>query len=87
MSVKVVIPARYGSSRLPGKPLLTLLDKPVIWHVIERCKEAGIEQADIFVATDDQRISDVLKDEGIQVVLTTSSHQSGTDRILSLIHI
>ncbi|MEZ8337458.1 3-deoxy-manno-octulosonate cytidylyltransferase [Vibrio cyclitrophicus] len=81
MSVKVVIPARYGSSRLPGKPLLTLLDKPVIWHVIERCKEAGIEQADIFVATDDQRISDVLKDEGIQVVLTSSSHQSGTDRI------
>ncbi|MGF1883304.1 3-deoxy-manno-octulosonate cytidylyltransferase [Vibrio splendidus] len=81
MSVKVVIPARYGSSRLPGKPLLVLLDKPIIWHVIERCKEAGIEQTDIFVATDDQRISDELKDEGIQVVLTSSSHQSGTDRI------
>ena len=81
MSVKVVIPARYGSSRLPGKPLLTLLDKPVIWHVIERCKEAGIEQADIFVATDDQRISEALKDEDIQIVITSSSHQSGTDRI------
>ncbi|CAH6856899.1 3-deoxy-manno-octulosonate cytidylyltransferase [Vibrio chagasii] len=81
MSVKVVIPARYGSSRLPGKPLLTLLNKPVIWHVIERCKEAGIEQAEIFVATDDQRISDALKGEDIQVVLTASSHQSGTDRI------
>ncbi|MFS1931112.1 3-deoxy-manno-octulosonate cytidylyltransferase [Vibrio cyclitrophicus] len=87
MSVKVVIPARYGSSRLPGKPLLTLLDKPVIWHVIERCKEAGIEQADIFVATDDQRISDVLKDEGIQVVLTSSSHQSGTDRINEVVEL
>ncbi|MUK49027.1 3-deoxy-manno-octulosonate cytidylyltransferase [Aliivibrio fischeri] len=81
MNVKVVIPARYGSSRLPGKPLLTLLDKPVIWHVIERCKEAGIEQNDIFVATDDQRIIDVLRDESIQVVLTSSEHQSGTDRI------
>lgn len=81
MNVKVVIPARYGSSRLPGKPLLTLLDKPVIWHVIERCKEAGIEQNDIFVATDDQRIIDALKDESIQVVLTSSEHQSGTDRI------
>jgi len=81
MNVKVVIPARYGSSRLPGKPLLTLLDKPVIWHVIERCKEAGIEQNDIFVATDDQRIIDALRDESIQVVLTSSQHQSGTDRI------
>lgn len=81
MNVKVVIPARYSSSRLPGKPLLTLLDKPVIWHVIERCKEAGIEQNDIFVATDDQRIIDALRDESIQVVLTSSEHQSGTDRI------
>ena len=81
MNVKVVIPARYGSSRLPGKPILKLLGKPVIWHVIERCKEADIKQADIFVATDDQRISDTLKDEDIQVVLTSSLHQSGTDRI------
>ncbi|EAQ66006.1 3-deoxy-manno-octulosonate cytidylyltransferase [Marinomonas sp. MED121] len=81
MSVKVVIPARYGSTRLPGKPLLTLLDKPVIWHVIERCKEAGIEQTDIFVATDDKRIIDALKGEDVQVVLTSSEHQSGTDRI------
>ncbi|CAV17249.1 3-deoxy-manno-octulosonate cytidylyltransferase [Vibrio atlanticus] len=87
MGVKVVIPARYGSSRLPGKPLLTLLDKPVIWHVIERCKEAGIEQSDIFVATDDQRISGALKDEGIQVVLTSSLHQSGTDRINEVVQI
>ncbi|WP_368084884.1 3-deoxy-manno-octulosonate cytidylyltransferase [Vibrio splendidus] len=87
MSVKVVIPARYGSSRLPGKPLLTLLNKPVIWHVIERCKDAGIEQADIFVATDDQRIIGALKDEGIQVVLTSSSHQSGTDRINEVVQL
>ncbi|CAM3729098.1 3-deoxy-manno-octulosonate cytidylyltransferase [Vibrio aquimaris] len=81
MSVKVVIPARYGSSRLPGKPLLTLLDKPVVWHVIQRCKEAGIGLDDIFVATDDQRIIDVLKGENIQVIFTSSEHQSGTDRI------
>ena len=81
MSVKVVIPARYGSSRLPGKPLLTLLEKPVVWHVIERCKEAGIAPNDIFVATDDKRIADALKSENIQVVLTSPEHQSGTDRI------
>ncbi|TVU75459.1 3-deoxy-manno-octulosonate cytidylyltransferase [Vibrio tasmaniensis] len=87
MSVKVVIPARFGSSRLPGKPLLILRNKPVIWHVIERCKEAGIEQADIFVATDDQRISEALKDEDIQVVLTSSSHQSGTDRINEVVEL
>ncbi|MGF1784841.1 3-deoxy-manno-octulosonate cytidylyltransferase [Photobacterium swingsii] len=81
MTVKVVIPARYGSSRLPGKPLLTLLDKPVIWHVVERCKEAGVKPNDIFVATDDQRIIDALKDESIQIVLTSPLHQSGTDRV------
>ena len=81
MNAKVVIPARYGSSRLPGKPLLSLIDKPIICHVIERCKEAGFKQSDIFVATDDQRIMDALEGEGIQVVFTSSSHQSGTDRI------
>lgn len=81
MSVKVVIPARYNSSRLPGKLLLKLIDKPVICHVIERCKEAGIEHDDIFVATDDQRIVQALKNEKIKVVLTSIEHQSGTDRI------
>lgn len=81
MDVKVVIPARYGSSRLPGKPLLMLLGKPVIWHVVERCKEAGIDRDNIFVATDDQRIIEALKDYDINVVLTSLSHQSGTDRI------
>lgn len=81
MSVKVIIPARFGSSRLPGKPLMTILNKPVIWHVVERCKEAGIEENDIFVATDDERIIDVLKYDGIKTVLTSTSHQSGTDRI------
>lgn len=81
MNVKIVIPARFGSSRLPGKPLLKLLDKPVIWHVVERCKEAGIGNSDIFVATDDIRIVEALKYENIQVVMTSSSHQSGTDRI------
>ena len=81
MNVKVVFPARYCSTRLPGKPLLPLLDKPVVWHVIERCKEAGIKQSDIVVATDDERICDALKNEGIQIFITSSSHQSGTDRI------
>ncbi|OED64306.1 3-deoxy-manno-octulosonate cytidylyltransferase [Vibrio tasmaniensis ZS-17] len=81
MNVKIVIPARFGSTRLPGKSLLTLLDKPVVLHVVDRCIEAGISRNDIFVATDDIRIENVLSESGIQVVMTSSSHQSGTDRI------
>lgn len=86
MCFKVVIPARYDSSRLPGKPLLSLLGKPVILHVIDRCRDAGIKLSDIFVATDDKRIFDFLEFEGIQVKLTSSSHVSGTDRINELVH-
>lgn len=81
MKFKIVIPARFSSSRLPGKPLLRILDKPVVWHVIQRCKEAGISADDILVSTDDSIIKDSLKHEDIEVVLTSLSHKSGTDRI------
>jgi 3-deoxy-manno-octulosonate cytidylyltransferase (CMP-KDO synthetase) len=80
-SIKVVIPARYGSSRLEGKPLLQLLGKSIVLHVVERCKEAGIANEDIFVATDDKRILSALEPCGVQVVMTSDKHQSGTDRI------
>jgi 3-deoxy-manno-octulosonate cytidylyltransferase (CMP-KDO synthetase) len=80
-SIKVVIPARYGSSRLEGKPLLQLLGKSIVLHVVERCKEAGIANDDIFVATDDKRILSALEPCGVQVVMTSDKHQSGTDRI------
>ena len=76
---KVVIPARYGSSRLPGKPLLDIAGKPMIVHVCERAQEADAEE--VVVATDDQRIFQAVTDLGIKAVMTRVDHQSGTERI------
>ncbi len=76
---KVVIPARYGSSRLPGKPLLDIAGKPMIVHVCERAQEADAEE--VVVATDDQRIFQAVTDLGIKAVMTRADHQSGTERI------
>ena len=56
--IHIVIPARYASTRLPGKPLLNIAGKPMILHVLDRALESGY--ADVVVATDDQRIADVV---------------------------
>ncbi|MCK5354893.1 MAG: 3-deoxy-manno-octulosonate cytidylyltransferase [Methyloprofundus sp.] len=82
---KVVIPARYGSSRLPGKPLLNLAGRPMVLHVCDRAKEAGAEQ--IVVATDDIRILDVVKNDGFDAVMTRSEHESGTERLAEVAEI
>ncbi|WP_428604609.1 3-deoxy-manno-octulosonate cytidylyltransferase [Sedimenticola sp.] len=79
MNFKVVIPARYGSTRLPGKPLLKIHGQPMIQHVHRRAVESGAEQ--IIVATDDQRIADCVRGFGGEVCLTDPGHRSGTDRI------
>lgn len=76
---KVVIPARYGSTRLPGKPLLNIAGKPMIAHVCERAQEADADE--IIVATDDERIFQVVNDLGFKAVMTRADHQSGTERI------
>ncbi len=76
---KVVIPARYGSTRLPGKPLLDIAGQAMISHVCQRASEAEAEE--VVVATDDQRIFDRVQDLGHQVVMTDPGHQSGTERI------
>jgi len=76
---KVVIPARYGSTRLPGKPLLNIAGKPMIAHVCERAQEADADE--IIVATDDQRIFQAVGDLGFKAVMTRADHQSGTERI------
>ncbi len=82
MSFTVVIPARYGSSRFPGKPLALIDGKPMIQHVVERAKEAGADT--IIVATDDDRIKNVV--EGFaKVCMTSPQHQSGTERIAEVI--
>lgn len=73
-----IIPARYASTRFPGKPLALLGGKPVIQHVYEKVT-AVLEAA--YVATDDERIYDVVKAFGGQVVMTRTDHKSGTDRI------
>ena len=75
-----IIPARYGSSRLPGKPLKTILGKLMIQRVCERC--AQYELLDIVcVATDDDRIVQAVKGFGGQAVMTRPDHPSGTDRL------
>jgi 3-deoxy-manno-octulosonate cytidylyltransferase (CMP-KDO synthetase) len=76
---KVVIPARYGSTRLPAKPLLQIAGKPMIAHVCQRAQEAGAD--DIIVATDDERIFQTVMALGIKAVMTRVDHQSGTERI------
>jgi len=73
-----IIPARYASTRFPGKPLTLIHNKPMIQHVCERCKEADLD--DLFVATDDERIKNSVENFGGKVIMTNSNHASGTDR-------
>lgn len=75
-----VIPARYGSTRLPAKSLAIIHGKPMIQHVYERCLKAKL-LSEILVATDDKRIFDAVINFGGNVVMTSKSHKSGTDRI------
>lgn len=79
MRFSVVIPARYQSQRLPGKPLVDIAGKPMIRRVWERCRTSGA--ADVIVATDDHRILDACKAFGAHAVMTSPTHASGTDRI------
>ncbi|MGJ0491558.1 3-deoxy-manno-octulosonate cytidylyltransferase [Methylobacter sp.] len=75
----VVIPARYASTRLPGKPLLDIAGKPMVAWVAERAKKSGAQQ--VVVATDDARILEAVQQHGHHVVMTKVDHASGTDRI------
>ena len=79
MSFTVIIPARYASTRFPGKPLADLAGKPMVVHVCERAKKSGA--AAVHVATDDPRIADAVRKHGYSVVMTRSDHESGTDRL------
>lgn len=80
MKTVCVIPARYASTRLPGKPLALLAGKPMIQHVYEQAVQArGIQE--VLVATDDERILKAVEAFGGQAVLTSSTHPTGTDRL------
>lgn len=78
----VAIPARHGSQRLPGKPLLPIAGVPMVVHVAQRALQAGASE--VVVATDDQRIVDALQGSAVRVELTRSDHASGTDRLAEL---
>jgi 3-deoxy-manno-octulosonate cytidylyltransferase (CMP-KDO synthetase) len=80
MDVTVVIPARYGSSRFPGKPLVSLLGKPIIRHVYERAAACRAVR-EVVVATDDERIRTAVERFGGRVVMMTDPYRTGTDRV------
>ena len=80
MKVVAIIPARYGSTRLPGKPLLDKTGKPLIQHVVEAVRQVGSIEA-VYVATDDERIAEAVRRFGGEAIMTRSDHASGTDRL------
>jgi 3-deoxy-manno-octulosonate cytidylyltransferase (CMP-KDO synthetase) len=80
MAVVAIIPARFGSTRLQGKPLLRIGDKPMIQHVYESTLRArGLDR--VLIATDDRRIEETVRDFGGEAIMTSKSHRSGTDRL------
>lgn len=80
MKILAVIPARYGSTRFPGKPLISIAGKPMIERVWERARRASLV-SQVIVATDDERIVKAVKSFGGEAVLTRPDHRSGTERV------
>ena len=85
MKILIVIPSRYNSSRFPGKPLADIHGKPMIQHVYERSCQADCAER-VIIATDDQRIAEVVSSFGGEVMMTASVHPSGTDRVVEVSH-
>lgn len=81
MNVLAIIPARYASTRFPGKPLAPILGKPMFWHVAARAA-ASAAVGRVVLATDDARIEAAARDLGVAVVRTRPDHPSGSDRVL-----
>ncbi|HWA73942.1 MAG TPA: 3-deoxy-manno-octulosonate cytidylyltransferase [Polyangiaceae bacterium] len=79
----VIVPARFGSTRLPGKPLIDLGGKPMVVRVLENAMRAGAAFA--LVATDDERIADAVREAGGEAMLTSPAHLSGTDRLAEVV--
>lgn len=80
MKIVGVIPARYQSSRFPGKPLADICGKPMIWWVYQQCLKVE-DFNEVYVATDDDKIFCVCKELGIRAIMTSDKHKTGTDRI------
>jgi len=82
---QIIIPARYASTRLPGKPLLEINGKPLIQHVYESACQCGAEN--VYIATDDSRIKDKAESFAADVIMTSTDHISGTDRLAEVVSI
>jgi 3-deoxy-manno-octulosonate cytidylyltransferase (CMP-KDO synthetase) len=82
---QIVIPCRYGASRLPGKPLLDIGGKPLIQHAFDSSIKSKAKQ--VIIATDDERIESVARSFGADVVMTAAQHKTGTDRIAEVIEL
>jgi|SRR5574344_47732 3-deoxy-manno-octulosonate cytidylyltransferase (CMP-KDO synthetase) len=83
MNYIVIIPARYSSSRLPGKPLMDICGKTMIERVVEKALKAGAQR--VIVATDDERIANVCKIANAEYCMTSKEHNSGTERIAEVV--
>ena len=83
MSFRIIIPARFASSRLPGKPLRDICGKPMIAHVIERAQQSNAEE--VIVATDSIDIADAIAELDVRTCMTHENHQSGTERLSEVI--
>jgi len=83
MSFVAIIPARYASTRLPGKPLVDINGLPMVLHVMQRAKESGAEQ--VIVATDHAHVAAAVEAAGGEVCMTRADHQSGTERLAEVI--
>ena len=83
MSFVVIIPARFASTRLPGKPLQDINGKPMIVHVLERARESGADR--IIVATDHEEVARAVEAAGGEVCMTRADHQSGTERLAEVV--
>ena len=82
---QIIIPARYASTRLPGKPLLEINGKPLIQHIYESACQCGAEN--VYIATDDTRIQEVASSFAAEVIMTAADHMSGTDRLAEVVTI
>lgn len=82
MHFRVVIPARYASSRLPGKPLADIGGRPMVLRVLDQALKAGAES--VVVATDDARVQQAVDAAGYEAVMTSPEHQSGTERLVEV---
>jgi 3-deoxy-manno-octulosonate cytidylyltransferase (CMP-KDO synthetase) len=85
MSFTVIIPARYASSRLPGKPLLEIAGKPMIQHVYEQALSSQASR--VIIATDDERVATAAKAFNADVCMTSADHESGTDRLEEVVRL